>query len=181
MKTRAVDDQTNRHRTNASALWQLLVQAALLFSLVSAGYAQKIISIDVPGSYSTFALAINSKGQIAGSYQDSPGVFSARHGFLRDEDGTLTLFDVPGAFQTQAGAINSNGEIAGSYYTPSPFLPHGFLRYKDGTIISFDPPGSIDTEPYAINSEGQIAGYYEASVLSGIDPPVLSKNGPGHP
>ena len=163
MKTRAVDDQTNRHRTNASALWQLLVQVALLFSLVSVGYGdddspasgfQKITLIVVPGSSRTQAQAINSKGQIVGSYLDSA---HNSHGFLRMADGTITSFDAPGAFGvTSPSAINSEGQIVGR----TKFS--GFLRNEDGTFTVIAVPGASLTRPNAINSEGQVVGSYLA-------------------
>lgn len=90
---------------------------------------------------STWAIDINSKGEITGHYQDATG----DHGFLRNPDGTIVRFDPP-----NVRSINSKGEITGD----------GFLRKANGKIVTFDPIGSIVTQADSINRSGQITGYY---------------------
>ena len=72
---------------------------------------------------------MNSVEAITGFVGDSSDVF---HGYLRDADGTSTMFDVPGAgtgqFQGTAPLnINSTGVIAG-YWTDASNVNHGFVR-----------------------------------------------------
>jgi hypothetical protein len=54
---------------------------------------------------------MNDAGQIAGSYAGSNYVYSA---FLRDTNGTVTLFSVSGA-PTTLSDINQGGFIVGGY------------------------------------------------------------------
>src|SRR2546429_583704 len=106
------------------------------------------------GIESTQAQAINSTGQITGSYNAG----NASVGFLRQPNGTIITFNPPGSSGTIATAINSTGQITGSYYDGS--VSHGFLRQPGGSIITFDPAGSSNTQAKGINSTCQIAGYY---------------------
>ena len=67
--------------------------------------------IDPPGSFGTYAMAINDPGQIVGYYADSSNHF---HGFL-DSGGTYTILDFPGAIDTYLDDINDSGQIVGRY------------------------------------------------------------------
>jgi hypothetical protein len=106
------------------------------------------------GIQNTQAQAINSIGQITGSYNAG----NASVGFLRQPNGAIITFNPPGSIGTAATAINSTGQITGSYYDGS--STHGFLRQPGGSIITFDPAGSSNTQAKGINSTGQITGYY---------------------
>src|SRR5262249_41976006 len=64
-------------------------------------------TIDPPGSESSGAKAINSRGQIIGNYVDSIGL---EHGFL-DSNGVYTTIDNPGSTETVLVGINSKGQI----------------------------------------------------------------------
>jgi hypothetical protein len=77
----------------------------------------------------TFGIAINPAGQIVGWDNDYRSV---NHGFVRAQDGTITILDVPGAGTrfnqgTLARGINPGGQIAG-FYTDGSGLSHGFVR-----------------------------------------------------
>jgi uncharacterized membrane protein len=65
-------------------------------------------TIDPLGSSSSGAVAINSRGQIIGNYEDSSG----GHGFL-DSNGVYTTIDYPGGTGTVIDGINSKGQIIG--------------------------------------------------------------------
>jgi hypothetical protein len=107
--------------------------------------------IDVPGSASTTAIAINNASQIVGTYTDSMG---AGHGFL-DTDGTFTTLDFPGSTFTEATGINNVGQIVG-FYSGGAFL------YANGTYTNLNIPASINAfggfSKLAINDVGQIVG-----------------------
>ncbi len=68
-------------------------------------------------------------GEIAGYYEDGNSV---SHGFLRSNDGRLTVFDVPGAGTgagqgTQAYANNLADVVTGLYIDSNGAF-HGYLR-----------------------------------------------------
>jgi uncharacterized membrane protein len=117
--------------------------------------------IHVPGAVATQPNGINDLGQIAGSYDDA-AVFI--HGFLRDTDGTYTLFDDPDA-RSDGGtvplAINNNGQIAGYYHSQGGKL-RAFVRDSSGNFTNFDPTSqTVDTlDSIAINASGEIVGRY---------------------
>src|SRR6516225_5605780 len=100
-------------------------------------------TIDVPRATSFPIVAINDRGEVAGTYTVPfpipPGPFP--HGFVF-ENGTVTTIDVPDSTTTTVTAINNRGELAGGYSFPLPNAQsHGFV-YDDGTYTTIDPPGA---------------------------------------
>src|SRR5437867_3035840 len=157
--------------------------AVAVVVLASTSYAQTITTIDQPNSTFTIATAINPVGQIAGYYDT---LFFTTHSFLRQPDGTITLFFVnsdstastalgsaPLSFFTGDGdapvGINQAGQIAGVWGNAR---YRSFLRQRDGTVTTFGviPEMGIEsTQAQAINSTGQITGsYYDGSVSHGF-------------
>jgi hypothetical protein len=129
-------------------MYQRLVLRILVLVILLAGslsaFAQTITIFDVPGSTDTQPLAINSKGQITGSYVDALG----KHGFLRQPDGTLISFDAPlnGRVQTIPTSMNTAGEIAGYVFSLDTFLDYAFARGKDGSFVIFDEPDACRSQ-----------------------------------
>jgi hypothetical protein len=137
------------------------------------------ITFDVPGAgtgafQGTLPQGINPDGSIVGFIRNAgvPSGF-ARRGFLRDKDGTTTVFDAPGAGTggnegTRAYGINPGGAITGWFVVSGGSLVvHAYVRAKDGTFTVFDagipvpyPQGTFPFSPSAINPEGAITGYY---------------------
>jgi hypothetical protein len=116
-----------------------------------------ITTFGLPTDYPlTYPTAINSAGQITGSYR---GEDSRYHGFLRESDGTITPFDVPDSSHTSPAGIDSAGQIAGAYLDASNIY-HGFVRGRHGIVTTFDVPNSTYTYPTAINQRSEIAGAY---------------------
>ncbi len=115
-----------------------------------------ITTLNAPGATSTFASAINDRGEVAGYYFDSSGI----HGYV-DANGTFTTLNVPGAAVTFASAINDHGEVVGNYEdsTVGHVTGDGFI-YDDGTYTTLSAPGASDTVPSAINDRGEITGNY---------------------
>ena len=116
----------------------------------------------------TFALSINSAGQIAGFYMTS-GQGASQSSFLRQPDGTFISFDPPNAnvlVNPGAHYINASGAIVGSYIDTATSVTHGFLRAPDGTFLTIDAPGANTrasfggTAGVSINSQGEIAGNF---------------------
>jgi uncharacterized membrane protein len=114
----------------------------------------EITAFDVPGG--PYAVGINRKGAIAGSYQ---GQDFMQHGFVRAPDGTVTVIDVGGSTGTQILSMNDSGTVVG-YWTDTDYMTeHGFVRTPDGKIQSFRCRGSRATYPLAINDDGSIVGF----------------------
>jgi hypothetical protein len=157
----------------------LLVALSTVGVVVSANAQDsKVVIIDAPGAdttpgdyFGTYPGGINTRGAVAGSYQDANGTY---HGFLRSPDGKFTTFDVPGADLTPGdyngtspSAINDLGVTTGLYWDANSFS-HGFLRSPEGKFTSFDVPGAggYGSTPIAINLEGAVVGYYTDSNYS---------------
>lgn len=111
--------------------------------------------IDVSGARITRAFAINTSGEIVGTFfaSDRPGP----HAFHLDR-GELTAFDVPGATLTNASGINPQGEIVG-FYTDAAGINHGY-RLMQGQFQTIDLPGATATFAKGINTMGEIVGRF---------------------
>jgi len=119
------------------------------FGLAPAAIGQTYVFFDLPNTYYTYPLNINSNGAVTG-FATFGGT---RLAFIRDPAGTITTFSAGGGF-TVPDSINDSGAITGTVGK------HGFVRAPDGTITVFDPPASVNTLPQRINASGAIAGYY---------------------
>jgi uncharacterized membrane protein len=122
------------------------------------------LAIFTPGGGDTAYIAINSLGEVAGTYSDT--TYRAYHGFFRDTSGNVTIFDVPGAITTKPGygtwasSLNDSGVIAG-FWVDTSFIGHGYLRAPVGTIQSYDVPGATTFGGGAyINDSAVVAGSF---------------------
>jgi hypothetical protein len=137
-----VSGQTERTRP-MKRIWIIpAVVALLLATSARVGGAQAKGISGVPGAHAvmqvgtiaTYAFAINSRGDIAGTYVTRTGT----HGFLL-HNGTYTAFDVPAATGgTHPHNINVAGDIVGTYIDGQNH-DHGFLLH-DGTYTTLDVP-----------------------------------------
>jgi uncharacterized membrane protein len=110
------------------------------------------------GSIWTIFNAINSKGQILGTYVVSDVDPGETAGFLLQPDGTIIGLRI-GQQDAHPVDINGAGVIVGDYQDTN-WKTHGFVRKSDGTFVSIDVIGSISTTPRAVNQVGQIVGTY---------------------
>jgi probable HAF family extracellular repeat protein len=122
----------------------------------------------VPGSTqsSTYAEAINDRGQVVGWFADTNGV---QHGFLKEGE-RYTAFDVPGAEVIYPFNINNSGTIVGQLINLAGGVD-GFVRTSDGTVTIVDFPGASATVVGGINDRGDICGYWfdpNAGALTGF-------------
>jgi hypothetical protein len=129
-------------------------------------FATTPIVIDAPGAgtgalQGTTVIAIDTAGDVAGTYIDAIGV---HHGFIRYVNGTTTTFDVPGSVTTKGygtfvSAMDIAGDVAG-YYTFSQFgQTYGFVRTANGVITTFNASSySANTSAIGINSLGTVTG-----------------------
>ena len=131
--------------------------AAILGSAVLPAIAASNIAFSVPEAESTWGVAINNNGDVAGTYIVSGG--GPLQAFVRTSGGRIAPFDVPGATDTIVSSINDQGTIAGTWDAQSGgYIPHGFFRSAAGVITTFDPPGSVFTQSALISNNGSIAG-----------------------
>jgi probable HAF family extracellular repeat protein len=130
----------------------------------------------------TNATAINSPGQIVGSYEDIYGT----HGFLLSQ-GVYSQLDEPNASYTVRGGatgdwgtfpsgINSQGQVVGNYVNERWWDPnfgfHGFVL-SHGVYTSLDDPSGIgQTFASSINDHGDVVGTYFGGGTHGF---LLSK------
>jgi hypothetical protein len=119
------------------------------FNLVPAAIGQTYVFFDLPNTYYTYPLSINSNGAVTG-FATFGGT---RLAFIRDPAGNIATFSAGGGF-TVPTSINDSGAITGTVGK------HGFVRAPDGTITLFDPPTSVNTRPQQINALGAISGHY---------------------
>lgn len=124
------------------------------FMLTAPLYAQTFTTIDVPGAIATRVTAINSAGDMVGTYFDGQ-VF---HGFLL-KDGTFQTLDMPFVHKTEPMSINDAGQIVGYYMFNGQNAPHGFL-FENGRFKKVNFPGSSGSVASSINNRGQIVGFY---------------------
>jgi uncharacterized membrane protein len=117
----------------------------------------QFVSIDFPGSVSTVANGINTRGEIVGTYLN---VVSAtdHHGFLLT-DGKFRTIDVPaGTLGTDLFGINDGGAMVGEFFDAQNH-GHGFAG-ANGTFAQIDFPNASETAAIGINDSGLIVGAY---------------------
>ena len=113
---------------------------------------------DLPDEYIIHQpTGINDAGVVTGYYWD----IKVFHSYVRQPDGTITIFEGPGSNNTESNSINSAGTTTGWYADANlSGVNHGFVRSADGTLTTFDPPQAIQTTPNSINSAGVITGEF---------------------
>src|SRR2546426_589373 len=129
-------------------------------------------TIDFPGANISTAWAINSEGDIIGSYTygdqhpqvgtiiDQPG-----YGFILSPDG-FTSIQLPGAFHTLPYAINDSGTIVGVYeeaFNNKPNRKVHCFQLSLGYLTSFDFPGAKSNSAWGFNSAGDIVRRYDSA------------------
>jgi probable HAF family extracellular repeat protein len=103
---------------------------------------------------------INRWGTIVGTYNDTSGFPSVKHGFKRWNNGTTHTLDFPGATPSSTSAlgpqgINDNGTVVGQYDNKASL--HGFI-FHNGQWATLDYPQASATFPAGITNAGKIVG-----------------------
>lgn len=144
-------------------LFTAFVAAAMLTCRpAAAGYSFEVF--DMPGAGHTFAMGLNERGDVVGSYL--PPGSSDYIGFSRT-GGTFRSISVPGARQTTATDIDSAGTIVGFGISPV-FEGAGFVL-PPGAPMQFDrPPGATSWLPLGVNDQGWISGHLSTANARGI-------------
>lgn len=136
----------------------LLTTAALAFwasAMAQTTLKPTLMTLDFPGSTSTQAWAINSRGDIAGIYADAARV---NHGFFLSK-GTWNTIDYPGAALTLVNNLNNRGDLVGEYATTPTGPHHGFVS-SSGRFTTIDFPGATSSWLAGIDAAGDITGGY---------------------
>ena len=103
---------------------------------------------------------LNEAGDVAGVFD------AAGWAFIRDADGSYTMFDLPGVL-TYVNAMNDEGYVAGWFLGPDRFQ-QGFVRSPDGSIAVVPSPiESGHSFIQFLNNSGQVAGTYTDNRLQG--------------
>jgi hypothetical protein len=114
-------------------------------------------------SASTYPVAINLSGQVAGYYCLDHCPINGNPiltGFLRSAAGHVTDVVYPGAVSTQVTGINDGGVLVG-FWRDSVGYEHGFRREPSGKLAEIAPSGPfLAVVPGSINNHGTITGYY---------------------
>jgi uncharacterized membrane protein len=109
----------------------------------------------IGSSPQSFALSINNRGAIAGTYEGTDGAF---HGFVREPNGKVDSIDYPGAIDTEAFGVNDFGIVIGVFFDAAG-NSHAFTL-REGRFRLADLPGGLQTIPFSINDLGQIVGEF---------------------
>ena len=107
------------------------------------------------GADKASALAVNTKGQIAGSWHNS--AVGPLGSFLWDQK----LIDISDDFSTincQAFDINERSQITG-WMGQAPSVDSRAFIWEDGKVIELPPiPGGFSSEGRALNDQGEVVG-----------------------
>src|SRR5438309_568068 len=114
------------------------------------------------GASVTYAIDINARGDLAGSYTLDPDAANGFTGYVMRGSTFISIFSYPGAHVTNTYVLgqNESGAIVGSFKTTTADEEHGFLRTAHGKFKQIDYPGSVQTEAFGINAAGDIVGRY---------------------
>lgn len=113
-----------------------------------------LAKLSVPSGFkSTFALAVNDSGVIAGAAENSLNRVDA---IIWYPDGSLTnLTALSGAGFALANGINNDGQVVGEWFFSS-FLA---FSWQNGVLSVFGNAGA-DCQANHVNSLGQVVGHY---------------------
>jgi probable HAF family extracellular repeat protein len=115
--------------------------------------------ISGPGSTSAEAAALNTGGQIVGTYNISPALtVDSQRPFLFS-NGKMIALGTLGGSSGNATAINALGDVAG-YSQAANLQNHAFI-YSQGTMKDLGvPAGALFSLASSINNLGQVVGSY---------------------
>ena len=120
------------------------------------------------GYLATTVLGINDAGNMVGSVDGSDG---SRSGFIRDKDGTYTIFSHPDALSiTLPRAVNNKGLVSGFRRSTADgsFLGGFVYDPKTETFAEIDIGPNFQVIAHGINSKGEVVG--NARFVSADDP-----------
>lgn len=125
-----------------------------------------------PGAGRSYAQAINRRGVVTGSFNDSARPFRwSRAGGMED------LGVTPGLPEPSSGLlINNAGLIAGRVTLEDRYgdpYHRAFAWTRAGGLVDIDTLGSVESQPVALGAGGEVAGNRLASLDDGGERPFL--------
>ena len=143
----------------------LIVLALLCVAALQPAFGQGFTIKDLgtlPGGTTSFAFAINNRGQVVGEATTASG---ATHAFLFDDGVMVDLGTLPGGTFSTAAAINDRGQVVGTSSTANTAnlsRDHAFL-FENGVMVDLGTlPGGDVSEALGINNHGEIVGSSDA-------------------
>lgn len=125
----------------------------------------KMRELDAAPGLPASAIAINDRGQVAGTYTlppAGPGRPGDIRSFLWDRGVTQDLGTLPSGGTTQAVAINTHGDIIGWSGSPR----RAFV-WRNGRLhdLGVGPDGGAVSQAVAINARGDVVGWSSENTL----------------
>ncbi len=122
----------------------------------------KLVDLGLQESDQSEGVAINDRGQVAGSYY----MLEAKYYFIWNEQDGITLIDLP----TTANIVvlNNAGQIAGNYKNEVG-MDRGFIWDPNQGFSDIGTLGGKFTYVYDMNDLGQIVGESESAHVSLVD------------
>jgi probable HAF family extracellular repeat protein len=112
-----------------------------------------LIDIDTLGNYSSYPVAINSRGQVAGNFASSPSAPS--HAFVWSRATGMLDLGTAGGTDSFATGINASGrvigQIAGQFLQAMSWTP-------GGGMVSLGSLGGEGSYAGSVNAKGQVVG-----------------------
>lgn len=142
--------------------FSFLFMCFLISSTVHSTPIYRIVDLGLQESDQSEAVAVNDKGQVAGSYW----MLGTKYSFLWNERDGISLIDLP---ETAAIVVmNNQGHIAGNYIDSSG-RERGFFWDKQNGFFDIGSLGGNFTHIYDMNDRGQIVGQSECVNASLVD------------
>lgn len=154
-------------RIRLSTIAHLVVYLlAVLCSPLAKAQSSYTATLVQPAATGFHGLALNDRGEVAGTLRDGPIVKPAIY-----RDGTVTALPLlPGSSGGVARSVNNVGQVAGVCMT---FLPDSTVYraclWENGAVTALPlPEGAAQSDAYDINSSGGVTGY--VMVATGVYP-----------
>lgn len=112
-----------------------------------------LIDIDTLGNYSSYAVAINPRGQVAGGF--SSFLSAPTHAFVWTRAGGMRDLGTGGGTASFAAAINASGRVAGQI--AGEFL-QAMSWTQGGGMVSLGSLGGNGSYAGSVNDKGQVVG-----------------------
>ena len=120
-----------------------------------------------PGRGRSYGWAINNRGVVTGSFNDSARLFRWSHA-----GGVEDLGVTPAFAQPSGRVLNDAGLIAGVTTIDDEFT-RVFAWTRSSGLVDIDTLGSVESNPVAVGAGGEVAGNRLASWDDGGDRPFL--------